>query len=136
MHHGDARHAQAQALRQPLDAARRAFGVGGTEVADDAYAMRQAVGQHGLQQVLQQGFVARVGLLAPRELGQRQRALGQGLEDQADRKSTRLNSSHLVISYAVFCLKKKKERTMTIMIETQMYAACAVWYTYACAKHE
>src|SRR2546426_6703248 len=28
-----------------------------------------------------------------------------------DRKSTRLNSSHLVISYAVFCLKKKKKRT-------------------------
>src|SRR5256885_11989271 len=27
---------------------------------------------------------------------------------QADRKSTRLNSSHLVISYAVFCLKKKQ----------------------------
>src|SRR5256885_11972003 len=27
-----------------------------------------------------------------------------------DRKSTRLNSSHLVISYAVFCLKKKKSR--------------------------
>src|SRR2546426_7662332 len=29
-------------------------------------------------------------------------------EEEADRKSTRLNSSHLVISYAVFCLKKKK----------------------------
>src|SRR5688500_5598755 len=28
-----------------------------------------------------------------------------------DRKSTRLNSSHLVISYAVFCLKKKKKRS-------------------------
>src|SRR5256885_10692494 len=28
--------------------------------------------------------------------------------DYLDRKSTRLNSSHLVISYAVFCLKKKK----------------------------
>src|SRR5256885_12610955 len=28
-----------------------------------------------------------------------------------DRKSTRLNSSHLVISYAVFCLKKKKKDT-------------------------
>src|SRR5256885_2452389 len=28
---------------------------------------------------------------------------------EEDRKSTRLNSSHLVISYAVFCLKKKKE---------------------------
>src|SRR5256885_12183270 len=33
-----------------------------------------------------------------------------------DRKSTRLNSSHLVISYAVFCLKKKKttERTSRV----------------------
>src|SRR5256885_5074082 len=29
-----------------------------------------------------------------------------------DRKSTRLNSSHLVISYAVFCLKKKKEQQL------------------------
>src|SRR5439155_26675686 len=28
----------------------------------------------------------------------------------ADRKSTRLNSSHVAISYAVFCLKKKKQR--------------------------
>src|SRR3989454_1388982 len=30
----------------------------------------------------------------------------------ADRKSTRLNSSHLVISYAVFCLKKKKRESV------------------------
>src|SRR5256885_4547838 len=30
-----------------------------------------------------------------------------------DRKSTRLNSSHLVISYAVFCLKKKKKKRIT-----------------------
>src|SRR5690606_40821873 len=30
-----------------------------------------------------------------------------------DRKSTRLNSSHVKISYAVFCLKKKKKRTET-----------------------
>src|SRR5439155_22465524 len=29
----------------------------------------------------------------------------------ADRKSTRLNSSHVAISYAVFCLKKKKKRS-------------------------
>src|SRR5690349_16414351 len=35
------------------------------------------------------------------------RANGQAL----DRKSTRLNSSHVEISYAVFCLKKKKEKT-------------------------
>src|SRR6266850_2826551 len=32
----------------------------------------------------------------------------------ADRKSTRLNSSHLVISYAVFCLKKKTHRASPI----------------------
>ena len=32
------------------------------------------------------------------------------LDSGADRKSTRLNSSHLVISYAVFCLKKKKNK--------------------------
>src|SRR5256885_4235379 len=31
-------------------------------------------------------------------------------EGGQDRKSTRLNSSHLVISYAVFCLKKKKHK--------------------------
>src|SRR5256885_13109416 len=35
-----------------------------------------------------------------------------------DRKSTRLNSSHLVISYAVFCLKKKKHM---ISIPTQLF---------------
>src|SRR5256885_10876773 len=34
-----------------------------------------------------------------------------------DRKSTRLNSSHLVISYAVFCLKKKKEKYSDVMLE-------------------
>src|SRR5256885_12995431 len=33
------------------------------------------------------------------------------IEPGQDRKSTRLNSSHLVISYAVFCLKKKKKKT-------------------------
>src|SRR2546426_4191507 len=35
----------------------------------------------------------------------REQRAGRG---EGDRKSTRLNSSHLVISYAVFCLKKKK----------------------------
>src|SRR2546426_9012776 len=34
---------------------------------------------------------------------------------RADRKSTRLNSSHLVISYAVFCLKKKKKNRHTAL---------------------
>src|SRR5438034_6459676 len=47
--------------------------------------------------------------------------VGFGLDDstggaaasELDRKSTRLNSSHTVISYAVFCLKKKKKKGST-----------------------
>src|SRR5205814_2774450 len=41
-----------------------------------------------------------------RDAGRRAQRKGE-----ADRKSTRLNSSHLGISYAVFCLKKKKKKT-------------------------
>src|SRR5256885_14698695 len=48
-----------------------------------------------------------VGPRRPAHLGPAQRALDLHLSE--DRKSTRLNSSHLVISYAVFCLKKKKK---------------------------
>src|SRR5689334_24857054 len=36
------------------------------------------------------------------------------VEGLADRKSTRLNSSHSSISYAVFCLKKKKQKMISI----------------------
>src|SRR5438552_18088522 len=45
-----------------------------------------------------------------RDRWQARRAAGLRLprRDGADRKSTRLNSSHQIISYAVFCLKKKK----------------------------
>src|SRR5438132_794479 len=39
------------------------------------------------------------------------------VDNQVDRKSTRLNSSHTVISYAVFCLKKKKENRDVRSIE-------------------
>src|SRR5256885_13167593 len=38
------------------------------------------------------------------------------LMETVDRKSTRLNSSHLVISYAVFCLKKKKKEIVNMQI--------------------
>src|SRR5256885_8903706 len=41
----------------------------------------------------------------PREVGAVQPDRAAGRLQQSDRKSTRLNSSHLVISYAVFCLK-------------------------------
>src|SRR5256885_6288047 len=47
---------------------------------------------------------------------------GQELgRQQADRKSTRLNSSHLVISYAVFCLKKKKNNNNLYHRPTVIY---------------
>src|SRR5207249_10392152 len=42
------------------------------------------------------------------------------LRDRVDRKSTRLNSSHVSISYAVFCLKKKKNKN--IMINTKSFS--------------
>src|SRR3712207_7636654 len=46
---------------------------------------------------------------AEHERGRRDRSL-----ERVDRKSTRLNSSHANISYAVFCLKKKKKKKYTI----------------------
>src|SRR5260221_7588902 len=63
--------------------------------------------------VLVDHLVVRVldDLVALRRRGRRRAiALGGtlGLRIDGDRKSTRLNSSHTVISYAVFCLKKKK----------------------------
>src|SRR5688572_2708988 len=50
------------------------------------------------------GRLRRVGVLGVVRMGLHERP------DAADRKSTRLNSSHSQISYAVFCLKKKKKK--------------------------
>src|SRR2546421_6523229 len=44
---------------------------------------------------------------------------GDAVKAKKDRKSTRLNSSHDQISYAVFCLKKKKKIARTIAKETR-----------------
>src|SRR5256885_12153127 len=62
---------------------------------------------------VQHDQVADVGLVFDDEdLGGHAATLAQGGGDTLrDRKSTRLNSSHLVISYAVFCLKKENTRT-------------------------
>src|SRR5256885_5831088 len=51
----------------------------------------------------QTGHLVTESIRAPHRI-----VLEQTEDDVEDRKSTRLNSSHLVISYAVFCLKKKK----------------------------
>src|SRR5438477_8648412 len=53
----------------------------------------------------------------PAQLLRRRRRLGvvgQRQPGVLDRKSTRLNSSHMSISYAVFCLKKKKKKKKEI----------------------
>src|SRR2546430_9501213 len=47
------------------------------------------------------------------EMAHQQHSEGQDVSDKVDRKSTRLNSSHSQISYAVFCLKKKKNSSTT-----------------------
>src|SRR5262245_65430488 len=61
--------------------------------------------------------ISRAGARAPRRTTPRpclQMAAGCHLQAWTrDRKSTRLNSSHLGISYAVFCLKKKKKKKNT-----------------------
>src|SRR3989442_5890455 len=57
----------------------------------------------------------------PRALSRESRRTGDTgvrvclLSLERDRKSTRLNSSHVRISYAVFCLKKKKRRTLEVL---------------------
>src|SRR3712207_8725826 len=48
--------------------------------------------------------------------------LGEELRGDLDRKSTRLNSSHANISYAVFCLKKKKNKITSTLVPQLFYA--------------
>src|SRR5437763_2406415 len=47
---------------------------------------------------------------------------GRKTPARRDRKSTRLNSSHRCISYAVFCLKKKKKKKTELQRRTSQYA--------------
>src|SRR5690606_41984505 len=65
------------------------------EVAEAVLALQ--VAQEGEDLVLHEDVERRDGLVAHDQLG---------IEREGDRKSTRLNSSHVKISYAVFCLKK------------------------------
>src|SRR5256885_13104940 len=56
----------------------------------------------------------------PAANGRATRLAGSALGSEGDRKSTRLNSSHLVISYAVFCLKKKTRFTTVAAAPTRV----------------
>src|SRR5438132_8251270 len=75
-----------------------------------------------LDDLLPEAFAA-VREAAKRTLGQR--AFDVQLMGAGDRKSTRLNSSHTVISYAVFCLKKKKKQSNTPTTATHLAIAYA-----------
>src|SRR5437870_5860581 len=55
----------------------------------------------------------------------------ESLRSEGDRKSTRLNSSHVAISYAVFCLKKKKQIQCIESIQTTIY-----YYQMNTASHD
>src|SRR5256885_9359123 len=65
-------------------------------------------------------WAERPGLHHRRPVGGKRRP---GIE-LPDRKSTRLNSSHLVISYAVFCLKKKKNLRPPARATSRPFSIC------------
>src|SRR2546426_7869989 len=54
-------------------------------------------------------------------------SLTRAAGELGDRKSTRLNSSHLVISYAVFCLKKKKK---DVKVKSSSESRCSSYPTH------
>src|SRR2546426_8995493 len=61
-----------------------------------------------------------IWVLRRADRGRTEVAGGEPERRRRDRKSTRLNSSHLVISYAVFCLKKKKNTNVNVFrVQTQ-----------------
>src|SRR5947209_14288905 len=59
--------------------------------------------------------------LSPKETKFGSRMAILSLSDLGDRKSTRLNSSHANISYAVFCLKKKKKKEKNTINKKKRY---------------
>src|SRR5256885_9585184 len=55
--------------------------------------------------------------------------------DSSDRKSTRLNSSHLVISYAVFCLKKKNNTRQSPCTNSSLLRSISDQLKHFCSLH-
>src|SRR2546430_12829748 len=73
------------------------------------------MGARGGGQALDVDLVAQIGRLEPDGVAELRGGGG------ADRKSTRLNSSHSQISYAVFCLKKKYSEVLTLSRSSACY---------------
>src|SRR5947207_4186956 len=80
---------------------------GARDIADDAKASRKHFQQREYHHLFPQALLKSAGT-------------GGGIRvaGNADRKSTRLNSSHTVISYAVFCLKKNKDAELNLLTAT------------------
>src|SRR2546422_8141366 len=70
------------------------------------------------------GFASAIGILPPNENWPRSEAAANNALALEDRKSTRLNSSHGYISYAVVCLKKKKQKQLIDRHSTATLAKC------------
>src|SRR5690625_2466099 len=81
-------------------------------ILDEANRMLAALPEQKVGELLDETAVA-VGGLGPalQRLVDSTQAIAGDFKTNIDRKSTRLNSSHVAISYAVFCLKKKKKNT-------------------------
>src|SRR5258708_26400244 len=82
---------------------------------DEAVAHRAAEVPDGRVEPAQLGHEVRAGEDLDRLGALRHVAVVVDRDPEGDRKSTRLNSSHQIISYAVFCLKKKKNNRHTIL---------------------
>src|SRR2546422_4266798 len=96
VHSSEIREAVQEPIQQIVDAVRRALEITPPELASD---------------IVDRGIVMTGGGALIRGLDVLlQQETGLPIHD-VDRKSTRLNSSHGYISYAVFCLKKKKKKT-------------------------
>src|SRR2546426_2674696 len=72
---------------------------------------RSCANNLGIIANMQGDYARAVGAYTRAIAAYEQAGFHRGIAESRDRKSTRLNSSHLVISYAVFCLKKKKKIT-------------------------
>src|SRR5256885_7665174 len=70
-------------------------------------------------------FLSKVVVLCASTLESTRILMNTKTRQHPDRKSTRLNSSHLVISYAVFCLKKKKNKDTNLRIIELCQSTCS-----------
>src|SRR5256885_7035731 len=74
----------------------------------------------GLREAVQDGQLWRIRVTSAPEPGD--------VRAYIDRKSTRLNSSHLVISYAVFCLKKKNNKYIRLSESTVAFSTLTIFH--------